>query len=104
MTTLKTKGSTPRHTLPVPPRALSSSTISPATDAGNLLIDTHDRALSDPVWALYRAAVCIIGDRPTLIERDSNIPPLAELVAEASQADRICLSVANQEAGRAVFA
>jgi len=56
------------------------------------------------VWALYRAAVRIIGDRPTLIERDSNIPPLAELVAEAAQADRLRKSVAREEAGHAVFA
>ena len=74
------------------------------TDTGDLLIDTHDHAVSDPVWALYRAAVSIIGDRPTLIERDSNIPPLAELVAEAAQADRLRLSVAKQEARHAVFA
>ena len=74
------------------------------TDTGDLLIDTHDHPVSDPVWALYRAAVRIIGDRPTLIERDSNIPPLAELVAEAAQADRLRKSVAREEAGHAVFA
>ena len=56
------------------------------------------------MWALYRTAIRIIGDRPTLIERDSNIPPLAELVAEAAQADRLRLSVAKQEACHAVFA
>jgi uncharacterized protein len=88
----------------VPAGAVAEYHLAGHTDAGDLLIDTHDHAVSDPVWALYRAAVRIIGDRPTLIERDSNIPPLAELVAEAAQADRLRLSVAKQEARHAVFA
>jgi uncharacterized protein len=88
----------------VPGGAVAEYHLAGHTDAGDLLIDTHDHAVSDPVWALYRAAVRIIGDRPTLIERDSNIPPLAELVAEAAQADRLRLSVAKQEARHAVFA
>ncbi len=88
----------------VPAGAVAEYHLAGHTDAGDLLIDTHDHAVSDPVWALYRAAVRLIGDRPTLIERDSNIPPLAELVAEAVQADRLRLSVAKQEARHAVFA
>jgi uncharacterized protein (UPF0276 family) len=52
-----------------------------------LLIDTHDRPVSEAVWKLYRLALHIIGDRPTLIERDSNIPALQELVDEAAYAD-----------------
>jgi uncharacterized protein (UPF0276 family) len=88
----------------VPAGAVAEYHLAGHTDAGDLLIDTHDHAVSDPVWALYRAAVRIIGDRPTLIERDSNIPPLAQLVAEAAQADRLRLSVAKQEARHAVFA
>jgi uncharacterized protein (UPF0276 family) len=88
----------------VPADAVAEYHLAGHTDAGDLLIDTHDHAVSDPVWALYRAAVRIIGDRPTLIERDSNIPPLAELVAEAAQADRLRLSVAKQEPRHAVFA
>jgi hypothetical protein len=53
----------------------------------DLLIDTHDRPVSEAVWKLYRLALHIIGDRPTLIERDSNLPPLQELVDEAAYAD-----------------
>ena len=88
----------------VPADAVAEYHLAGHTDAGDLLIDTHDHVVSNPVWALYRATVRIIGDRPTLIERDSNIPPLAELVAEAAQADRLRQSVAKQEARHAVFA
>lgn len=53
---------------------------------GKLLIDTHDQPVCDDVWALYRAAVCRFGQVPTMIERDDNIPPLAELLTELDQA------------------
>ena len=46
------------------------------------IIDTHDALVSDEVWALYRAAVARFGPVSTIIERDDNIPPLADLVAE----------------------
>ncbi|HSC09073.1 MAG TPA: DUF692 domain-containing protein [Steroidobacteraceae bacterium] len=49
---------------------------------GAYLIDTHDRPVPDPVWELYRAAVRRFGDVATTIERDANIPPLDELLAE----------------------
>jgi len=49
---------------------------------GTLLIDSHDHPISDGVWALYDALIERIGPRPTLIERDGNIPPFAELMVE----------------------
>ena len=94
----------PAYLAAVPAGAVAEYHLAGHTDTGDLLIDTHDHPVSEPVWALYRTAIRIIGDRPTLIERDSNIPPLAELVAEAAQADRLRLSVAKQEACHAVFA
>ncbi len=51
-----------------------------------LLIDTHDRPVAEEVWALYEAALRRFGARPTLIERDGNIPALELLVAEADRA------------------
>ncbi len=51
-------------------------------DHGDYIVDTHDAAIIDPVWALYRAAVRRFGSVATMIERDDDIPPLAELVAE----------------------
>jgi uncharacterized protein (UPF0276 family) len=53
------------------------------------IIDTHDAMVPEPVWALYRAAVKRFGRVSTLIERDDNIPPLSDLVAELSTARRI---------------
>jgi uncharacterized protein (UPF0276 family) len=49
---------------------------------GDHIIDTHDHPIVDPVWDLYRAACERFGEVATMIERDDNIPPLAELVAE----------------------
>lgn len=51
-----------------------------------LLIDTHDAPVSDAIWSLYAEIVARIGPRPTLIERDDNIPDFAELIAERDQA------------------
>jgi uncharacterized protein (UPF0276 family) len=47
-----------------------------------LLIDTHDRAVPDPVWALYETARARLGPVATMIERDDDIPPLDDLLAE----------------------
>lgn len=55
-------------------------------DDATLWIDSHDREVPEPVWELYQQALEILGPRPTLIERDANLPPLADLVAEAKRA------------------
>jgi len=47
-----------------------------------LLVDTHDTPVSDPVWSLYASALERLGPVATMIERDDHIPPLAELLAE----------------------
>jgi uncharacterized protein len=54
-----------------------------------LLIDTHDRAISDSVWSLYRDLVARIGPRPTLVEWDSNLPAWSVLRAQALSAQQI---------------
>jgi uncharacterized protein (UPF0276 family) len=54
-----------------------------------ILIDDHGSAIAEPVWSLYKAAIARLGPRPTLIERDNNIPELAVLVAEAERAESI---------------
>lgn len=51
-----------------------------------LLIDHHGAAVDEAVWALYRHTVAWLGARPTLIERDNDVPPLGVLVAEAARA------------------
>lgn len=51
-------------------------------EAPDLIIDTHGAAVVDPVWALLEAAYAHGGVKPTLLERDFNFPPMAELLAE----------------------
>ncbi len=57
------------------------------------LIDTHGSAIIDKVWDLYAAAVRRFGAVSTMIERDENIPPLAEVVAELDRARAISARV-----------
>ena len=47
-----------------------------------LLIDTHDGPVCQGVWALYALAASRFGPVATLIERDDQIPPLADLLKE----------------------
>ena len=58
-------------------------------DVGGLLVDTHGKPVPDAVWALYGEALARFGDRPTLIEWDSDVPPLGRLLAEAATADAL---------------
>jgi uncharacterized protein (UPF0276 family) len=53
----------------------------------SLLIDTHGAPVAEPVWALFRRLIARIGPRPTLIERDDDIPAFAVLMAERDRAD-----------------
>jgi hypothetical protein len=58
-------------------------------DHGSLVIDTHDRPIRGEVWRLYESAVARFGPRPTLIERDADVPPLPELLEESARAQRV---------------
>jgi len=51
-------------------------------EADDLKVDTHGAPVKDAVWRLLGAAYARFGARPTLLERDFNIPPYAELVTE----------------------
>ena len=55
-------------------------------DQSAILIDTHSTPVCDAVWDLYRYAIYRFGARPTLIEWDSDIPPLDVLLSEACKA------------------
>lgn len=54
--------------------------------SGPLLIDDHGSPVADPVWVLYAETVARAGALPTLIEWDNDVPPFAELLAEARRA------------------
>lgn len=55
----------------------------------HLLIDTHDKPVPDPVWALYEIACRIVGPVATMIERDDDIPALDVLLDELAVARRL---------------
>ena|SRR3990167_6104125 len=50
------------------------------------IIDTHDTSITDDVWRLYGKAVVRFPNVPLIIERDSDIPPLSELMDELEMA------------------
>jgi len=58
-------------------------------DGQPILIDDHGSRVSEGVWALYAEVLKRFGPRPTLIEWDTDIPPLAVLLDEAARADRV---------------
>lgn len=55
----------------------------------NLLIDTHGAAIADPVWNLLGYTYQHIGVRPTLLERDFNLPAWSVLQDELQQIRQI---------------
>ena len=64
--------------------------------APNLLIDTHGTDVIDPVWALLNEAYQLFGAFPTLLERDSNIPPLPVLMREVDKIAQIQANHSSQ--------
>jgi uncharacterized protein (UPF0276 family) len=52
----------------------------------SLLVDSHDAPVAEPVWVLYQRLIDRIGPRPTLIERDDQLPPFEELLQERATA------------------
>lgn len=53
------------------------------------MVDHHGAAVAEPVWDLYRAALARFGRVPALVEWDAELPPLADLLAEAGKAEAI---------------
>ena len=65
---------------------------------GDLIIDTHDAPVIDPVWALYGEALRRFGPVPTMIERDDRIPPLGTLVRELDRARAVATKTLGRKA------
>ena len=59
------------------------------SNEGNLIIDTHDHDVIDPVWELYAETAKRLGPVSTMIERDGNIPELDAVLAELDRARQI---------------
>ena len=73
----------------IPPDAVDEIHLAGFDASGECLIDTHGARVAPPVWELYRAAIARFGPKPTLIEWDTDIPPLETLLDEAAQAQAI---------------
>jgi uncharacterized protein (UPF0276 family) len=58
-------------------------------EAPDLKVDTHGAEVKDDVWSLLASAYRHLGTVPTLLERDFNLPPLAELLGEVSTIRRL---------------
>jgi uncharacterized protein (UPF0276 family) len=68
------------------------------THKGSHIIDTHDHPIVPEVWALYAEAVKLFPGVPTMIERDADIPPYEELLAELEVARGIAADVRREAA------
>ena len=80
----------------IDPRRVRQFHLAGHQNHGDYIIDTHDEPVIDAVWDLYSAALRRFGPVSTMIERDDNIPPLAELIDELDQARRIGAKVHAQ--------
>lgn len=64
---------------------------------GDMIIDTHDHDVCDPVWQLYEYALKRFGAVSTMIERDDNIPPFEVLRQEMAIAEKIAVKVLTKQ-------
>jgi uncharacterized protein (UPF0276 family) len=65
-------------------------------DHGDYVIDTHDHPIRAEVFELYRYTLARVGQVPTMIERDDNIPALPELLDELAVLRDIAGEVATE--------
>jgi len=63
-----------------------------------LLIDTHDAPIDPEVWTLYQRLIRRIGPKPTLIERDDNLPAFDELLEERANAQALLTPLQREAA------
>ena len=68
------------------------------SNCGDYIIDTHDADVIDPVWDLYAKAIARFGPVSTMIERDDNIPALADLVVELDRTRNIATAALRRQA------
>jgi len=65
---------------------LAGHTVRRIDDARTLRIDDHGSRVAPEVWALYAEALALFGPVPTLVEWDTNVPPMAVLLEETAHA------------------
>jgi uncharacterized protein (UPF0276 family) len=79
---------------------LAGHSVRQLPEGGVLRIDDHGSRVVEDVWSLYAEALRRFGPVPTLIEWDTDVPPLDVLVEEARRAD-VLIAIVNDEARRA---
>ena len=77
------------YILNLPHHAIVQVHLAGPTYRGDLMIDTHDQGVPFRVWQLYSLVQTLTGGVSTLLEWDSRIPPLDELVTELNKANQI---------------
>jgi hypothetical protein len=82
----------------IPPDRVRQIHLAGHSQANGFLVDTHDAPVCPAVWALYEHTLRRMGPKPTMIERDDDIPALPELLAELDIARRISARVAADTA------
>jgi uncharacterized protein (UPF0276 family) len=92
----------------LPPEAvgeihLAGHSVRQLDDARTLRIDDHGSRVAPEVWALYAEALARFGPVPTLIEWDTDVPPMAVLLEEAAKAAAL-IEEAESGNGRALAA
>jgi uncharacterized protein (UPF0276 family) len=97
--------STSAYVAKLPPAAigeihLAGHSVRELADGSTLRIDDHGSCVIDEVRALYAEALRRFGPVPTLVEWDTDVPPLDVLVGEAQHAD-LLIAAARQEGSRA---
>ncbi len=66
-------------------------------EADDLLVDTHGADVIDQVWSLLGVTYALFGAKPTLLERDYNIPPLKDLALEVERIAQMQRPYAQQQ-------
>jgi len=77
----------------IPRAAVGQIHLGGFSERGTYLFDTHSRAVSREVWALYAHAVRRFGAVSTLVEWDADVPEFEVLCAEAERARAITSEV-----------
>ena len=71
------------------------------SEAGPLLVDTHDHPVRPEVWELYREAVRRFGEVSSLVEWDDRIPEIGVVLAERDKAAAIAAEVRKMRSAQA---
>jgi uncharacterized protein (UPF0276 family) len=66
-------------------------------DERAILIDDHGSRVAEAVWRLHARALARFGAVPTLVEWDTDVPPLAVLLEEAAKASAMLLGALHDE-------